>query len=334
MLFEKNGTQYLPVASTTKIMTCILALESCSMEESCEVSANAAAAPQVHLGLVSKDRFRLGDLIYAMMLESDNDAAVAVAEHVAGSVKAFADRMNEKARLLGMEHTHFVTPNGLDEGDNGSTAEDMARLCAYAIQNDLFLKIIDTPAWSFSNEKGTRYYSVTNHDGFLNRMEGALGIKTGFTGKAGYCFAGAVYSEGKRLIGVVLATGWPPHKERKWADMEKLIRYGLEEYERKTVLVPEQEEMEVKVAGGKQEMTGVKLEDGYSLLLASEDEVQVRFELPEQLTAPVEANVVVGAAKVLINGRILESFPLYTTESVPAVEYGDCLKELLSVILL
>ena len=137
ILFAKNAETERPMASTTKIMTCILALERADPDESVSVSANAAAQPRVRLGTVEGQKFKLKDLLYSLMLESHNDTAVMLAEHLAGSVEQFADEMNQKARELGLSHTHFVTPNGLDGADDGgshrTTAEELARIMRYCV---------------------------------------------------------------------------------------------------------------------------------------------------------------------------------------------------------
>lgn len=333
ILFEKNGDQFMPVASTTKIMTCILALEYGNENDFCEVSSYAASQPQVHLGLRAGQRLLLRDLLYAMMLESDNDAAVVVAEHIGGSAEAFAGLMNSKAKELGMENTWFVTANGLDQDGNGSTAHDMAILSAYALENDRFLQIISTAAWSFADEAGTSHYSVTNHDAFLSQMQGALGIKTGYTGAAGYCFAGAVWRDGKRLVAVVLATGWPPNKTRKWSDMSKLMAYGLEEYTERPVLAEEPQLDVISVEEGRRGTVALAMEGSLSMLLRGEDDIRVRYSYAQQLTAPVKEGQQVGSAYVYVNGEYMADYPIVTTQADERLTFADYLQSLLKIFL-
>ena len=333
VLFEKNGDEFLPVASTTKIMTCILALENGDEGVYCEVSAHAASQPQVRLGLRQGQRLLLRDLLYAMMLESDNDAAVVIAEHIGGSTEGFAELMNRKARELGMEHTWFVTANGLDQDGNGSTARDIAVLSAYALENDRFLQIIATESWSFSDETGEHRYTVTNHDAFLSQMPGALGIKTGYTGAAGYCFAGAVWQDGKRLVAVVLATGWPPHKDRKWSDMAKLMTYGLENYEETAVLAAEPELDQIQVEEGRRGSVTLQTCDSLSLLLKEGDDVQLRFEYPETIQAPVREGQQVGSVYVHVNGQFMAAYPVTAAQSDERLTYADYLKTLSEIFL-
>lgn len=187
----KNAETERPMASTTKIMTCILALERADPDESVSVSANAAAQPRVRLGTVEGQKFKLKDLLYSLMLESHNDTAVMLAEHLAGSVEQFADEMNQKARELGLSHTHFVTPNGLDGADDGgshrTTAEELARIMRYCVMESPkrkeFLEITGVSSYQFSDLEQTQTYSCINHNAFLTMMEGAVSGKPDLPGR-------------------------------------------------------------------------------------------------------------------------------------------------------
>ncbi len=225
VLYEKNGFQEMPMASTTKIMTCIVTLENASPDDVVTVSKYASTMPDVQLNIAGGEQYLLRDLLYSLMLESHNDVAVAIAEHVGGSVEGFAAMMNAKAKELGCEHTHFVTPNGLDADEHYTTAVELAKIASYAIKNEEFLKITNTAAWEFKDLKKSRSFSVSNKDRFLYMYDGAIGIKTGFTGKAGYCFVGAVDKNDKTFVSAVLASGWPPHKNYKWSDTTELMDY-------------------------------------------------------------------------------------------------------------
>ena len=239
ILFAKNAETERPMASTTKIMTCILALERADPDESVSVSANAAAQPRVRLGTVEGQKFKLKDLLYSLMLESHNDTAVMLAEHLAGSVEQFADEMNQKARELGLSHTHFVTPNGLDGADDGgshrTTAKELARIMRYCVMESSkrkeFLEITGASSYQFSDLEQTQTYSCINHNAFLTMMEGAISGKTGFTGEAGYCYVGALKREKRTFIVALLACGWPNNRSYKWEDTKKLMEYGLEHFE-------------------------------------------------------------------------------------------------------
>ena len=257
VLYDKNSSEIMPMASTTKIMTCIVALENGNLDDVVTVSTYAAGMPKVHLGMQSEDQFYLKDLLYSLMLESHNDSAVAIAEHLAGSVEGFARMMNEKAKDLGCNDTYFITPNGLDatktitykDGTSevkthSTTARDLARIMSYCImespQKETFLKITRTASHSFQNVKlkedgsvtnGSKSYSCNNHNAFLAMMDGALSGKTGFTGNAGYCYVGALERDGRTFVVSLLACGWPNNKTYKWSDTKKLMGYGIDNYQ-------------------------------------------------------------------------------------------------------
>ena len=222
ILYEKYGNMKLPMASTTKIMTCILALEEGCLEDKVVASKLASHQPKVRMNVKEGEEYYLSDLLYALMLESYNDVAVMIAEHLGGSLENFAQMMNKKAKEIGCYETNFVTPNGLDDKKHYTTAVELAKIAKYAIENVDFLEIINTKQHSFRNCKKDRQITVTNKDGFLNMYSGAFGIKTGFTSKAGYCFVGAAQRNDKTLISVVLGAGWSPNKTLKWKDTSKI----------------------------------------------------------------------------------------------------------------
>lgn len=239
ILYDKEVDQEFANASTTKIMTCILALEQCLPDERVVISLNAQKQPKVKMNVIVGEEYRLKDLLYALMLESYNDVAVAIAEHVGGSVEGFSQKMNKKAKELGCNHTRFVTPNGLDAENHYTTCRDLGKIARYALKNKMFRKIIGTSQYQFLKIGGGRRIEINNKDAFLQQYEGAIGIKTGYTSKAGYCFVGAAQRQDKTLISVVLGAGWPPNKEYKWADTKALLNYGFENYHRKRIFKKE-----------------------------------------------------------------------------------------------
>lgn len=267
VLYGKAADTPMAMASTTKILTCILVLENVSLEETLEVSAYAASMPKVKLNLQKGEQYTVGDLLYSLMLESHNDSAVALAEHVGkrlldppladkpageytreesqAAVAAFARLMNEKAVELGCRDSWFITPNGLDatqeltlqdgtviQKEHCTTAAELARIMSYCVldspRKEDFLKITRTANYSFY--ANGRSFSCVNHNAFLNMMDGALSGKTGFTNKAGYCYVGALERDGRTFVVALLACGWPNHKTWKWSDTKELMEYGLENY--------------------------------------------------------------------------------------------------------
>lgn len=329
VLYEKNGYEQKAMASTTKIMTCIIALEYGNLNELVTVSAYAASMPNVKLGVRNGEQFLLKDLLYSLMLESHNDVAVAIAEHVAGSVEAFAALMNQKARDIGAYNTNFVTPNGLDANGHYTTAADLALIGAYAIKNNKFVEITNTTAYTFSNNAGTRSFSVNNKNSFLNQMDGAFGIKTGYTGQAGYCFVGALKRDGKVLISVVLGSGWPPNKTNKWSDTAKLMNYGLSNYSYEIIFSPSEYET-LEVLKGKQNSVATYIDEEICVLINKEkDVVDVKYVIAPKLIAPVKANQTVGFAEIYLNGELFRQVAIRTRDSVNKIDFKFCFDKIM-----
>lgn len=337
VLYEKNGYDKRAMASTTKIMTLTIALEQANMEDVVTISQNAARQPDVQLNVNTGEQYYLGDLVYSLMLESHNDVAVAIAEHIGGSEEGFAALMNEKAKVLGCLDTHFVTPNGLDATDEGgmhsTTAVDLARIAAYAIQNEEFVKIIGTRSHTFQEINGKRQFTVNNKDAFLDMMEGAIGVKTGFTGNAGYCFVGAVKQDGRTFISVVLGSGWPPNKSYKWKDTRKLMQIGIDNYFPELIYEGRKELAHIDVMNGIREEVFAECEGNLTMLLADTDEVKVFYEYPCCVEAPVEKGEQIGTVSVYVNRELYGEFPIILSESVREIEYSDYLNEVLKKFL-
>ncbi len=333
ILFEKNGSEQMPMASTTKIMTLLVTLENADLEGTVQVSAYAASMPKVRLNLQEGETYRLKDLCYSLMLESHNDSAVAIAEHVGGSVEGFASMMNQKARDLGCYHSYFITPNGLyaeDEyGKHSITAKDLARIMRCCMQNEEFLSITRQPSWSFSSLDGSRSFTVNNKNAFLNMMEGALTGKTGFTNGAGYCYVGALEREGKRLIAVVLACGWPNNRTWKWSDTKKLMSYGIENFHKKTVGEEKLELEPVRILDGQtasvRASADVRTEQ---VLLKEGDTFQMDVLKPDALPAPVQKGELVGTVIYYLNGEIFDLFPIYIEDDSLMIDYEWCLEQI------
>ena len=343
VLYEKNGYEAMANASTTKILTCILALENCETESQANVSAYAASQPKVRLGIREGQTFYLKDMLYGLMLESFNDCAVVIAEHVAGDVVGFAELMNRKAEEIGCKDTHFVTPNGLDGTDDGgfhhTTAEDLAKIMRYCIKSSPkaaeFLEITRAPSYSFTDVDGTSSYQCSNHNAFLQMMDGALSGKTGFTGTAGYCYVGALERDGRTYIVALLACGWPNNKTYKWSDTKKLMTYGLETYTKKNTSEIALEKMEpIPVSGGQGEKIGEALwvmpgigdyEGEEEFLLKEGEEITVSYRIAPQLEAPVEAGADLGKVIYELDGTVIGERPVTAKNEIPEIDYVWCL---------
>ncbi len=352
VLYGKNETEVLPMASTTKIMTCILALEYGNMDEAVMVTAYAQAMPKVHLGIREGETYQLKDLLYSLMLESHNDSAVAVAEHVAGSVEGFADMMNQKAQEIGCENTWFITPNGLDAEEqvgeekkkHSTTAEDLARILRYCIQispkKDAFLEITQTKSHSFQNIGGTRSFTCNNHNALLSMMEGAISGKTGFTGNAGYCYVGAVREGERTLIVALLACGWPNNKNYKWKDTRTLIGYGMKTYQYQEIKERPPKFPDIAVKNGKADTVGGNVMLGTEvaipdmrLLLSDMDQIRMEYRVDTSLTAPVQKGEAVGEVTYYLNESVIAVYPVTAAESVEEKDWKWCIDQVFRSLL-
>ena len=346
ILYEKEGETPRPNASTTKVLTCILALENSDGDDYVQVSANAASQPQVKLGLQKGEQYYLEDLLYSLLLQSHNDSAVAIAEHIGGSVEGFSDMMNAKAREIGCMDTHFITPNGLDaedsDGIHHTTASDLARIMRYAIKNKVFLKIAQTKEYSFSDLSKKRTFSVHNTNALFSMTDGVLAGKTGFTGDAGYCYVCAVQKDDRTFIIALLAAGWPGHKTYKWHDTLKLLDYGKNNFYYHSFW-QEPDLSYIPVKGGIPESdshTDDLLPDGIiyiggqvkateeekqqKILLNKDDRLQYQVRLKDELQAPVRKGEQIGRVIYMLNGQKIASFPILAVQNVDRITFLYC----------
>jgi len=349
VLYGKDSLNILPMASTTKIMTCIIALENGDLSNQAEVSAYAVSQPKVHLGVREGETYRLEDLLYSLMLESHNDSAVIIAENVGGSVEGFAALMNQKAQDIGCGNTYFITPNGLDgqdsTGTHSTTAEDLARIMRYCIKEspkkDKFLEITGTSSYTFSDVSGSRNFSCVNHNAFLNMMDGALTGKTGFTGNAGYCYVGALERDGKCFIVALLACGWPNNKNYKWSDTRKLMEYGLENYEyRDEWQEPKLQPLPVTdgiPSDGSMKGTAYARavldvggdEKSLNYLLNKDEKIEMTCEMKSSLKAPVEKGNIIGYVSYRLGDDVIRKYPIRILNAVEKIDYPWCLKKMM-----
>jgi len=353
VLYSKNGDEALANASTTKILTCIMALEYSQPDAVVESSARAASAPKVHLGMKAGQHFYMIDLLHALMLESYNDCAVAIAEHIAGSVEDFAKLMNQKAKDIGCQDTYFITPNGLDGTDRNSfhhtTATDLGLLMRYCVMQseklEEFRKITATRSYSFCEIDSGRSYTVSNRNAFLDMMSGAFSGKTGFTGNAGYCYVGALTREDRTYIVALLACGWPNNRTYKWADSKKLMQYGIENYKKVklneveidldrigTILVENGQGSRI----GESTFSGVELGKVTGideLLIAKDEELKVSYQVKEKLQAPIVPHTYVGRVSIYIEDKVVREYDILTTCEVKEIDIHWCIKMVVAIFL-
>lgn len=323
LLWGKHETEPMAMASTAKIMTAVLVLENCGMDEIVTVSHNAACQPEVHMDLQEGERWKAGDLLSAMMLRSYNDAAVALAEHISGSVEGFCRKMTEKAKVIGAGNTVFGSPNGLDshltEEQHHSTAYDMALIAAYAMENDRFCNIITQPEIYIKDAEGKHICNVTNADRFLKEYSGALGVKTGYTNKAGHCFVGAAEREEVFLVSAVLGSGWgAAGKENKWKDTKMLMDHGFSVFTPCEVLKKGAVFGEVKVTDAATEQLETVLAEGYTGLFSETETESLRLEaeLPKEIKAPVLKGQKIGKAVLFLGKERVAETDLLAKDTV------------------
>ncbi len=311
-------------ASTTKILTCIIALENCELNEMVTVSLKAASQPRVKWGIQEGKQYLLKDLLYGLMLESYNDCAVAIAEHISGSAETFAKKMNEKTREIGCTDTYFITPNGLDAEDGTSfhhtTAQDLCKIMKYCTwespKNKDFLKITQT----------RNYGEFVNHNSFLNSMDGVLTGKTGFTNKAGYCYVAAMEKNGERYCIALLACGWPNNKNYKWKDARTLFEYGLENYEIKQITANQiVEQITVKGFVSKSEFNNINSSQKLNIcaskycgevLMSKDEKIRGEVKIYSNKKLPITKGDKMGICNIYIGDVHIDSYPLYASENV------------------
>ena len=321
VLYEKNGDDILPMASTTKVMTLIVALENGHLDDVVNVSSYAASMPDVQLGIRADEQYVLKDLLYSLMLESHNDVAVAIAEHIGGSVEGFAAMMNEKAKQLGCENTYFISPNGLDatdeQGTHSTTAKELSLMMAYAIKNQTFLDITQTASYSFSDTSGSRSFTVNNKNALLTMESDVVSGKTGFTNGAGYCYTCALKSDGRTFVISLLGCGWPPNKSWKWKDAQKLIAFAKENYEIKAIGFENRGFEPVDVIGGIKEHAFVNCESKkVNVLVGKHEDIKISTRRLTQVKAPVQKGQWAGQVSYQVDDYVLYEFPMYFKEEI------------------
>lgn len=310
VLYAKNAHKRLPPASLTKIMTAILVLEQCDLDATVKASRRATLAEPSSMHLREGEQVKVRDLLYALMLRSANDAAIALAEHVAGSVEAFVQRMNQKARQLGAKNTHFVNPHGLHHPKHLSTAYDLALITRYAMQNETFREIVRTPFYIVERSHNQEDLWIVNKARFLQEYPYAEGVKTGYTRQAGFCFAGAAYRGGRRLISIVL------NSEQREADTIALMEHGFNDWVR-IDLAEGAAVGTLSVEQGEPEQLSVCLAQPLRWAVPKAERTRYRWTLfSKPLVAPIQAGTVVGTLVLYRDEQPLLKLPVVAAHEV------------------
>lgn len=311
VLYQSNAFVRMPMASTTKIMTAIVAIESGDIKRTVTISPDAVGIEGSSIYLYPNEQLTLEELIYALLLESANDAATAIAIEVAGNVEAFSELMNQKAEALGLRATHFTNPHGLDHEEHYTTAFDLAKITAYALKNDTFRTVCSTVRKTIplKGDEGTRV--LVNHNKLLTRYEGAIGVKTGFTKRSGRCLVSAAEQDGLTLIAVTLSAS------DDWNDHAAMLDFGFERYEKVPLAEKGDLVLPLSIVGGNTESVLVANAEPVSIMLKKDrGEITYRVEAPQILYAPLSQGTEVGRVIWLCDGEEIASAPLVTINTV------------------
>jgi len=325
ILYQKNANSRVAIASTTKIMTAIVALENSNQNETITVSKKADGVGGSTMKLSANEKLSMESALYGLMLRSGNDAAIAIAEHVGGCVPNFAKMMNDKASRLGLYNTRFVSPHGLDVAGHYSTAYELALMARHGLSNPIFARIVATPNITIGNR------TMRNTNDLLNTYPGANGVKTGFTGNAGRCLVASATRNDFNLISVILNC---PTKAKRTANMKKMLDYVFEKYKPYVLLKKEQFIKSIEVKKGIRSNVIIRASKNVKIPLATSEFEKVRVEvtLPEILIAPVKQGVVVGDIKCRIGNELLAEVQLKTEQSIAKKHIIDYMYAMLAIL--
>lgn len=304
VLYEQNADTRMLIASTTKILTALIAIEEGTLSDPVTVSRNAAGTEGSAMYLQAGEQLTLETLLYGLMLCSGNDAAVAVAEHISGNCESFAARMNARAAELGMENSSFANPNGLDDKKHYSTAQDMARLACAAMENETLVRIASTQSITIGGR------TMSNHNKLLRTQDGCLGLKTGYTRAAGRTLVSCAEKNGQRLVAVTLQDG------NDWADHQALYEYGFSQFPTCTCARKGQAVRWEEITGGTVRRIPLLAAETVTWPLNNSETIQTTIHLTRPLMAPLTAGEVVGEAVFTVGDREVGRTPLLSGADV------------------
>jgi len=315
VLFEKNAYVKRPIASTTKIMTAILAIENGNLDDEVTVSERACQIWGSDIGLKPGEKLKLRDLLYGLMLNSGNDAAIAIAEHIGGSLENFLDMMNEKARLIGAKNSSFKSPHGLDMEGHYSTAYDLALITRYALANPVFSEIVSTKTASIPGR------NLYNTNEMLGLYPGADGVKTGYTGQAGRCLVTSATRNGWRIISVVLNC---PTKSARTQNSIKILDYAFNNYKMYTLTEAGETVGYLPVNKGIEESVPIVTTDKIVYPLTQEEakRVKTKILLLDDIDAPVFGGVDAGYVIFTLDGKVIAETKLKVSKDVAKKDFN------------
>ncbi len=316
VIWQKDADRRMPMASTTKIMTALVALDSGDVGRTVSVSKDAVGIEGSSIYLYPEEELTLLELIYAMMLESANDAAAAIAIEVGGSVEGFAALMNKKADELGLKDTHFTNPHGLDDPEHYTTARELAIIASEAYENDSFREIVSTYKKTIPLNETEGVRLLVNHNKMLKRYDGAVGIKTGFTKKSGRCLVSAAERGGAEFIAVTLSA------PDDWNDHTKLLDLAYSLYEARTLCEKGEFQFTIPAIGGTENYIIAENTEKITLTLPKgRDDIEYIIELPRFIFAPTESGEKVGDIVFFIGKDEITRVPIVAKTSAEQLKY-------------
>lgn len=332
ILYESNPDERLPIASVTKVMTMLLIMEAVdsgkiSLDDMVTVSENAMSYGGSTMFLETGEQLTVNDMLKGIAVASANDGCVAMAEHLAGSESAFVDMMNEKAKKLGMENTHFMNTNGLDEDDHYSSARDVAIMSRELMKHETIFNY--TSIWMDTLRGGK--FQLANTNKLIRFYDGANGLKTGSTSKALCCLSAAAKRNDMQLIAVVL--GAPTSAER-FASAKSLLDYGFANYAVNTQITAGDEVQKIAVEKGVDKEVGVVAGDSCSTLVkkGQEDNITKEIKIDETITAPIEAGQKIGTMTISRDGEVIADIDLNASSTVEKKGIGLIIKDFFATI--
>lgn len=320
VLYEHNAYEKLPMASTTKIMTGLLACESGKLDETVKASPFASGTEGSSLWLKVGEKLTLEELTYGLMLKSGNDAAVAIAEYLGGSIDAFALLMNKRAREIGAVNTNFVNPHGLDAEGHYTTAYDLALIAKEAMKNEKFREIVSTKTYSIPMEGEKWDRALKNHNKLLWQYEGCTGIKTGFTKKSGRCLVSCAEKNGMHLICVTL------NAPNDWKDHKELLDYGFSKYKAKTIANKGVKATAFTYDKENKKSVNLLFSRGYRFATSDNDKISTNIEYKE-LKIPAKKGTVAAYMNIYCNGERIDTIELVTDREIKKTGFFKLLFE-------
>ena len=319
VLFEKNASKQRPMASTTKIMTCVLILEQMELDTKVEVSAEAAGTSETVPWLREGDILTVDDLLHALMVRSSNPAAVALAEACSGSLEAFVDAMNTKAKELGLHDTHFVHPSGLDRDGHLSTAADMAELARYAMLDEKFRELVSTKKYVI-RLPGRDPVVCENTNKLLGEVEWVTGVKTGLTPRAEQCLVGSGTKDGVNVVSVILGQ---PSSRVCWEESKALLEYGFSQYRYLDLMEQGLAVAEASVPYQLNDRLRLVTTEAVRLELHKDESATTTVEVDRPLTLPVVEGEVFGHVTLTVNDVVVDEVDLVADRAFDQVSLGS-----------